>query len=118
MNNKVSVDRFKFERSRIMSLDQAGILTEWYEKLCFWELLLIIGHLDGDTHYGVTDYIDMITTRKVTRLTVNRFIKSRIEAGDLIEIQSAKKSRKTLVLSPEIINDLDTYFKCFSKIST
>ena len=55
---------------------------------------MIIRHLDGDTRYGVTDYIDMITTRKVTRLTINQFIKSRIETGDLIEVQSAKKAEK------------------------
>jgi hypothetical protein len=115
MNNQISVDRFKFERSRIVSLGQAGILADWYEKLCFWELLLIIGHLNGDINYGVNDYIDMIKTRNVTRLTVNRFIRSRIEAGDLIEVESAKKSRKTLILSPEIIADLDMYFKDFSK---
>jgi len=56
---------------------------------------LIIGHLDGDTRYGVNDYIDMIMNRKVTKLTVNWFIKSQIKARDLIEGKSAKKSRKT-----------------------
>jgi hypothetical protein len=49
-------------------------------------------------------------TRKVTRLTVQRFIKSRIMEGDLIEIKGTKKSRKTLVLSQNLMNTLDVYF--------
>ena len=74
--------------------------------------------MDGDTRYGVNDYIDMIMNRKVTKLTVNWFIKSRNEARDLIEGKSAKKSRKPLILPPEIINGLDMNFNDVIKIST
>ncbi|MDA9822116.1 hypothetical protein N9C56_06290 [Paracoccaceae bacterium] len=84
--------------------------TAWLEKVCFWELLMIIGQLEGNTGFGINDYIDKMETRKVTRLTVQRFIKSRIMEGDLIEIKGTKKSRKTLVLSQNLMNTLDVYF--------
>ena len=71
---------------------------------------MIIGQLEGNTGFGINDYIDKMETRKVTRLTVQRFIKSRIMEGDLVEIKGAKKSRKTLVLSQNLMNTLDVYF--------
>ena len=110
MNMHAKVDKFKNERSRIISLDKACTLSVWHGKICFWELLLIIGQLDGDPEFGINDYIDMMETRKVTRLTVQRFLKSRILVGDVLEIRGAKKSRKTLVLSQNVVNSLDTYF--------
>ena len=79
-------------------------------KDLFWELLMIIGQLEGNTGFGINDYIDKMETRKVTRLTVQRFIKSRIMEGDLVEIEGTKKSRKTLVLSQNLMNTLDVYF--------
>ena len=79
-------------------------------KDCFWELLMIIGQLEGNTGFGINNYIDKMETRKVTRLTVQRFIKSRIMEGDLIEIKGIKKSKKTLVLSQNLMNTLDVYF--------
>ena len=87
-----------------------AVLKDWNEKICFWELLMIIGQLEGNTGFGINDYIDKIETRKVTRLTVQRIIKSRIMEGDLIEIKGTKKSRKTLVLSQNLMNTLDVYF--------
>ena len=63
-------------------------------KDLFWELLMIIGQLEGNTGFGINDYIDKMETRKVTRLTVQRFIKSRIMEGDLIEIKVTKKVEK------------------------
>ena len=110
MNMQASVDKFKNERSRIISLNKECALSVWHEKICFWELLLIIGQLNGDPEFGINDYIDMIETRKVTRLTVQRFLKSRILVGDVLEIRGSKKSRKTLVLSQNVANSLDTYF--------
>ena len=110
MNIHATVDNFKNERFRIISLDTASILSAWYEKICFWELLMIIGQLDGNTSFGINDYIDMMQTRKVTRLTVQRFIKSRILAGDLIEVKGAKKSRKTLGLSQSLEEAINLYF--------
>ena len=110
MNIHATVDNFKNERFRIISLDTVSILSTWYEKICFWELLMIIGQLEGNTGFGINDYIDKMETRKVTRLTVQRFIKSRIMEGDLIEIKGTKKSRKTLVLSQNLMNTLDVYF--------
>tara|TARA_B100000780_G_C20885299_1_gene352269 strand:- start:110 stop:484 length:375 start_codon:yes stop_codon:yes gene_type:complete len=110
MNIKVKIEKFKNERLRIISLDKACILSVWHEKTCFWELLLIIGELDGDPKFGINDYIDLMETRKVTRLTVQRFLTSRILAGDVLETRGAKKSRKTLVLSQNVFNSLDIYF--------
>ncbi|MDB2423694.1 hypothetical protein N9X05_17305, partial [Paracoccaceae bacterium] len=69
-----------------------------------------IGQPEGNTGFGINDYIDKMETRKVTRLTVQRFIKSRIMEGDLIEIKGTKKSRKTLLLSQNLMNTLDVYF--------
>ena len=110
MNIHATVDNFKNERCRIISLDKEASLSAWLEKVCFWELLMIIGQLEGNTGFGINDYIDKMETRKVTRLTVQRFIKSRIMEGDLIEIKGTKKSRKTLVLSQNLMNTLNVYF--------
>ena len=52
---------------------------------------MIIGQLEGNTGFGINDYIDKMETHKVTRLTVQRFIKLRIVEGDLIEIKGTKK---------------------------
>ena len=71
---------------------------------------MIIGQLDGNTSFDINYYIDMMQTRKVTRLTVQRFIKSRILAGDLIEVKGAKKSRKTLGLSQSLEEAINLYF--------
>ena len=110
MNIHANVDKFKNKRFRIISLDTASILSAWHEKICFWKLLMIIGQLDGNTSFGINYYIDMMQTRKVTRLTVQRFIKSRILAGDLIEVKGAKKSRKTLGLSQSLEDAINLYF--------
>ena len=102
MNIHATVDNFKNERFRIISLDTVSILSTWYEKICFWELLMIIGQLDGNTSFGINDYIDMMQTRKVTRLTVQRFIKSRILAGDLIEVKAVSYTHLTLPTNREV----------------
>ena len=94
MNIHATVDNFKNERGRIISPDKEGILSDWHEKICFWELLMIIRQLEGNSGFGITDYIDMMKTRKVIRLTVQRFIKSRIIKCDLIEIKGSKKVEK------------------------
>ena len=85
------MENFKNERCQIISLDKEAILSEWHEKICFWELLMIIRQLEGNTGFGITDYIGMMKTRKVIRLTVQRFIKSKIMECDLIEIKGTKK---------------------------
>ncbi len=94
VNIHATVDNFKNERCRIISLDKEASLSAWHEKICFWELLMIIGQLEGNTGFGINDYIDKMETRKVTRLTVQRFIKSRIMAGDLVESKVLKKVEK------------------------
>ncbi len=88
-----TVDNCKNERCRIVSLIKR-LVSAWHEKICFWELLMISGQLEGNTGFGINDYIDKMKTRKVTRLTVQRYIKSRIIEGNLIEFKGTKKVEK------------------------
>ena len=55
---------------------------------------MIIGQLEGNTGFGINDYIDKMEIRKVTRLTLQRFIKSRIMESNLKEIKGTKKVEK------------------------
>ena len=74
----------------------------WLQKIYFYELLLIIGELDGDPRYGITDYFEMLKTRNCTTKTLSTFLNDRIADGDLVLVPSLKQSRRTYKLKPEL----------------
>ena len=74
----------------------------WLQRVYFYELFLIIGDLDGDPQYGITDYFEMLKTRNCTAKTLSTFLNDRIADGDLILVQSLKQSRKTYRLNPKL----------------
>ena len=80
-----------------------GLLPKsWLLKIYFYELLLIIGELDGDPRYGITDYFEMLKTRNCTTKTLSTFLNDRIADGDLVSVPSLKQSRRTYKLKPEL----------------
>lgn len=74
----------------------------WLQKIYFYELLLIIGELDGDPRYGITDYFERLKTRNCTTKTLSTFLNDRIADGDLVLVASLKQSRRTYKLKPEL----------------
>jgi hypothetical protein len=71
---------------------------------------MIIYELEANGDYGINDYIDRLKTLRTARLTIQNFIKDRLQEGSLIVTKSNKKSRKTLALSDELRNELEDYF--------
>lgn len=99
----------KPERKRLESVKSSNRLKRCSTNITHWELLLLIYELDGDPQYGINDYIDALTTLRATRLTIQNFIKDRIEDGDFEVAPSIKRSKKTLVLSDELRVELEKY---------
>ncbi len=97
------------EFARIRRLAETRYLRIFAANLTYWELLVTIYALDGDPEHGISDYIDRLCSLRRTRLTVQNFIKDRIEDGAFLVVPSTKKSRKTLVLN----NALKTEFEAF-----
>ena len=92
-----------FKNKRANVLKMYDLLPEsWLQRIYFYELFLIIGELDGDPRYGITDYFEMIQTRNCTAKTLSTFLNDRIADGDVILVQSLKQSRKTYRLNPEL----------------
>jgi hypothetical protein len=48
---------------------------------------------------------------RTTRLTIQNFIKDRIQEGSLVVTASNKKSRKTLALGEQLKSELEEYFR-------
>ena len=97
------------EFERIRRLAESRYLRIFAANLTYWELLVTIHALDGDPEHGISDYIDRLCSLRRTRLTVQNFIKDRIEDGAFSTVPSNKKSRKTLVLN----NALKAEFEAF-----
>ena len=97
------------EKHRLHSLQTSIRLRRFSLNITHWELLLLIYELDGDPEYGINDYIDNLNTMRSTRLTIQNFIKDRIQEGDLLIAPSLKKSKKTLTLAPELKSELEAY---------
>ena len=92
-----------FKNKRANVLKMYDLLPEsWLQRIYFYELFLIIGELDGDPRYGITDYFEMIQTRNCTAKTLSTFLNDRIADGDVVLVQSLKQSRKTYRLNPEL----------------
>jgi len=68
---------FKNRRDNLLKMYDL-LPKSWLQKIYFHELLLIIGELDGDPRYGITDYFEMLKTT------------------------SLKQSRRTYKLKPEL----------------
>ena len=90
---------FKNRRDNVLKLYDL-LPKSWLQKIYFYELLLIIGELDGDPRYGITDYFEMLKTRNCTTKTLSTFLNDRIADGDLVLVASLKQSRRTYNLSP------------------
>ena len=92
---------FKNRRDNVLKLYDL-LPKSWLQKIYFHELLLIIGELDGDPRYGITDYFEMLKTRNCTTKTLSTFLNDRIADGDLVLVASLKQSRRTYKLKPEL----------------
>lgn len=97
------------ELERIQRLANTRYLRIFAANLTYWELLITIHALDGDPEYGISDYIDKLCSLRRTRLTVQNFIKDRIEDGAFSIVPSSKKSRKTLVLSKALQAEFEEF---------
>ena len=92
-----------FKNKRANVLKMYDLLPEsWLQRIYFYELFLIIGELDGDPRYGITDYFEMIQTRNCTAKTLSTFLNDRIADGDVVLVRSLKQSRKTYRLNHEL----------------
>ena len=78
------------------------IPKSWLSRIYFYELFLIIGELDGNPKYGLSDYFEFLETRSCTTKTLSTFIANRIADGDLVLVESLKQSRRTYTLNPEL----------------
>lgn len=97
------------EAERTKAIEASEALKTFASSPTYWELLLVIHKLDGDPDFGVNDYVDLLTTRVATRLTVLNFMKVQIKAGYLQLAPSLKRSRKTLVVSDTLKLELATF---------
>ena len=92
---------FKNRRNNVLKMYDL-LPKSWLQKIYFYELLLIIGELDGDPRYGITDYFERLKTRNCTTKTLSTFLNDRIADGDLVLVASLKQSRRTYKLKPEL----------------
>ena len=95
------VNWFKDRRDNLLKMYEV-LPKSWLQKIYFHELLLIIGELDGDPRYGITDYFEMLKTRNCTTKTLSTFLNDRIADGDLVLVASLKQSRRTYKLKLEL----------------
>jgi hypothetical protein len=103
------------ELERIRFLNGTAFLRHFASRNATWELLWIILELEANGDYGISDYIDRLKTLRTTRLTIQNFIKDRLQEGSLIVTESNKKSRKTLALSEALKIELKDYFSWLSE---
>lgn len=104
------------ELERVRLLHETQYLRHFVSRSITWELLLVIYELEGIGDYGINDYIDQLKTMRTTRLTIQNFIKDRINERSLIVTTSNKKSRKTLLLSQKLRDELEAYFVWMTSI--
>ena len=99
----------ELELEVLESLPPKSALADFSKSIVKWELLLLVAKLNGNTEYGIWNYIDSLKTRTENSMTIYTFIKSRIENGSFVVVPGEKKSRKTLALSPQLREELMTY---------
>ena len=102
------VEDFEKKLYFLLGLYQSGLPKAWLEKAWCYELLLIIGGLQGDPNLGVRDYLKLLQTSKCSVRTYSLFIKDRIADGDLIQVASIKKSQKSYRLSDPMLAALSS----------
>ena len=102
------VDGFEKKLDFLLGLYQSGLPKAWLEKSWCYELLLIIGGLNGNPNLGVRDYLKLLQTSKCSVRTYSLFIKDRIADGDLIQVASIKKSQKSYRLSDPMLAALSS----------
>ena len=95
------INWFKNRRDNVLKMYDL-LPKSWLLKIYFYELLLIIGELDGDPRYGINDYFEMLKTRNCTTKTLSTFLNDRIAEGDLVSVPSLKQSRRTYKLNPKL----------------
>ena len=101
-------DGFEKKLDFLLGLYQSGLPKAWLEKSWCYELLLIIGGLNGNPNLGVRDYLKLLQTSKCSVRTYSLFIKDRIADGDLIQVASIKKSQKSYRLSDPMLAALSS----------
>lgn len=84
------------------SVKQKDPLSRFFRSQSRWELLLLIATNSKSEEIGMWNYIDMITTRTESPMTIYNFIRDRIEDKSLMLLPGRKKSRKVLALSPHL----------------
>lgn len=84
------------------SVRQRDPLARFFRSQSRWELLLLIAANGRSDEIGIWNYIDMLTTRTESPMTIYTFIRDRIDDGSLVLLQGRKKSRKVLALSPHL----------------
>lgn len=105
---KHDTDGFEKKLDFLLGLYQSGLPKAWLEKAWCYELLLIIGGLNGNPNLGVRDYLKLLQTSKCSVRTYSLFIKDRIADGDLIQVASIKKSQKSYRLSDPMLTALSS----------
>lgn len=63
---------------------------------------MLIAANNRSDEIGIWNYIDMLTTRTESPMTIYTFIRDRIDDGSLVLLPGRKKSRKVLALSPHL----------------
>lgn len=81
-------------------------LSRFFRSQTRWELLLLIAANAGKEELGIWNYIDRLTTRTESPMTIYAFIRDRIEDGSLVLQPGSKKSRKLLTLSTPLESSL------------
>ena len=93
----------------LRAVDTKSILFPFMKSLSKWELLLTIAELEGNPDFGIWNYIDILHTRTENPMTMYAFVKLKIEEGSFLKTKSEKKSRKSLILSPELDFELQKF---------
>jgi hypothetical protein len=65
--------------------------------------------LDGDSSYGIHDYIGMLKSKRCSDLTILKFLRERVSCGDFVIVSGPKKSRKTLMPSYGLMDEFRSY---------
>lgn len=84
-------------------------LSRFFRTQTRWELLLMIAANNGAEEIGIWSYIDRLSTRTESPMTIYAFIRDRIDDGSLILNPGAKKSRKVLNLAPSLYAALQQF---------
>lgn len=84
-------------------------LSRFFRSQSRWELLLLIAANKNSDEIGIWNYIDMLTTRTESPMTIYTFIRDRIDDGSLVLLTGRKKSRKVLSLSAQLETALNDF---------